>query len=382
MKNGRCFPLIGLAAVMAGCNPAPPTTPTSNAPSSTAVVKQQDLTGYRFFDGKLVIPSSAQASAYSPYDTPIVSVMTSNGKYVERGEPIVKLTIPGADQATIQAKANATVANSTLSDQKNLASGPVTAAQQALKDAQAAEKAAQDTVAAGGTADVPGATQARMDAEAALRQAQLQMQQNLEPAKQLAASSDAQLQEVKADAAQGIVRAPISGTVVSLAAKPGMNAKSKQELATLIDFSATRVQATVPPELKGVILKGSRVIIAMSGPSAEPLDGRVLSVRVTPPAAGEQSSGYLAEIRFTNPQSMAQPSTQVSRVGIKTGHVKNVLVVPVAAVFTKDGASMVNLQKGSEWIPAKVSTGLSDGNLIEIKSGVAQGDVVQIRAAQ
>ena len=367
---------------MAGCNPAPPTTPTSNAPSSTAVVKQQDLTGYRFFDGKLVIPSSAQASAYSPYDTPIVSVMTSNGKYVERGEPIVKLTIPGADQATIQAKANATVANSTLSDQKNLASGPVTAAQQALKDAQAAEKAAQDTVAAGGTADVPGATQARMDAEAALRQAQLQMQQNLEPAKQLAASSDAQLQEVKADAAQGIVRAPISGTVVSLAAKPGMNAKSKQELATLIDFSATRVQATVPPELKGVILKGSRVIIAMSGPSAEPLDGRVLSVRVTPPAAGEQSSGYLAEIRFTNPQSMAQPSTQVSRVGIKTGHVKNVLVVPVAAVFTKDGASMVNLQKGSEWIPAKVSTGLSDGNLIEIKSGVAQGDVVQIRAAQ
>ena len=221
-----------------------------------------------------------------------------------------------------------------------------------------------------------------MDAEAALRQAQLQMQQNLEPAKQLAASSDAQLQEVKADAAQGIVRAPISGTVVSLAAKPGMNAKSKQELATLIDFSATRVQATVPPELKGVILKGSRVIIAMSGPSAEPLDGRVLSVRVTPPAAGEQSSGYLAEIRFTNPQSMAQPSTQVSRVGIKTGHVKNVLVVPVAAVFTKDGASMVNLQKGSEWIPAKVSTGLSDGNLIEIKSGVAQGDVVQIRAAQ
>ncbi len=241
--------MIGLVVVAIGCNPTATTT--------TAVAKRQDLTGYSYFNGTLVIPSAAQATAYSPYDTPVVSVMTSTGKYVERGDPIVKLTIPGADQATTQARADSTVANAALSDQKNLVSGPVKTAQQALKDAQDAEKTAQATVAAGGTADVEAATQTRIDAEAALRQAQQQMQQNLEPAKQNAAKSAAELQADKADAAQGLVRAPISGTITSLNAQPGMEAKSKQALATVTNSGAARVQATIPPELKSVVVKDS-----------------------------------------------------------------------------------------------------------------------------
>jgi len=382
MRYWRGFPLIGLVALMAGCNPATsgaPTSDTSPMPTS-AVAKRQDLTGYTFFNGKLIIPSAAQATAYSPYDTPVISVMTTTGKYVARGEPIVKLTIPGADQAANQANANATVANAALSDQKNLASGPVKAAQQALQDAQTAEKAAQDTVANGGTADVAAATQARIDAQTALQQAQQQMQQTLEPAKQVATASAAQVQEAKADAAQGIVRSPISGTIVALEAQPGMDAKARQELATVIDFSAVRIQANVPPELKGVVVRGTHVIVSMSGPSSEPLDGRVLSVKVTPPASGETSSGYLAEIRFTNPQSMARPSTSVQRVGIKTGEVKGALVVPVGAVTSQGGQSTVKVQKGSDWVSTNVVTGISDGNLIEIKSGLTEGDVVQVTA--
>ncbi len=75
---------------------------------------------------------------------------------------------------------------------------------------------------------------------------------------------------------------------------------------------------------------------------------------------------------------MAQPSTSVRRVGIKTGEVKNVVVVPVSAVVTQDGKSTVKVQKGSDWVATSVETGLSDGNLIEIKSGLSEGDVVQV----
>ena len=377
--------LIGTIGLLAGCNPtasnAPTVASTSSSTPTTAVAKRQDITGYKFFDGTLVIPSIAQATAFSPYDTPVLTVMTSPGKYVDRGDPIVKLTIPGADQATNQAKTNSTLANDALSDQKSLNSGPVKAAQQALKNAQDAEKAAQDAVAAGGTADVEAATQTRTDAEATLRTAQQQLQQSLEPAKQTAAASAAQLQQTKLDAAQGIVRAPISGTIVTLAAQPGMDAKSGGPLATIVNFNSVRIQAVIPPDLKGIIVRGSRVIVAMAGLSSEPVDGRVLSVKVAPPAAGEQSQGYLAEIEFTNPRSMVQPSTTVRRVGIKTGAGKNVLVIPVAAVVSQGGTSMVKVQKGSDWISKSVETGLSDGNLVEIKTGLAEGDVVQVTAS-
>jgi len=384
MTNWRYVSLIGLATLLAGCKPTASVSTAADAspaPTTTAVAKRQNLTGYRFFAGTLVIPSAAQAIAYSPYDTPIVSVLATNGKYVERGEPIVMLTIPGADQATSQAKMNSTVANAALSDQKNLASAPVKAAQQALKDAQDAEKAAQDTVASGGTADVAAATQTRIDAQTALAQAQQQMQQTLEPAKQVATASAAQLEAAKADAAQGIVRAPISGTIVALNAKPGMEATSKQEMAMVIDFSAARVQAMLPPDLRGVITKGSKVIVAMEGPSLEPVDGRVLSVKVTPPATGDQGQGYLADIRLTNPRSMAQPSRTVRRVGIKIGEVKNVVVVPVGAVVSQGSSSTARVQKGSDWVSTPVVTGLSDGTLIEIKSGLSEGDVVQVTPA-
>ncbi|MEQ1934068.1 MAG: hypothetical protein ABL962_09335, partial [Fimbriimonadaceae bacterium] len=94
----KTIPFIAIALLVSGCNFAasinPPATP---AKVTTDTVKRQDLTGYNFFDGKLVIPDSAQGIAFSPYDTPIVSVSTGLGKKVDRGQQIVKLEIPGAD---------------------------------------------------------------------------------------------------------------------------------------------------------------------------------------------------------------------------------------------------------------------------------------------
>lgn len=374
------FPLILLAVILAGCNPPPAATPGGGeVPAvTTDVVKKQDLTGYSFFDGKLVIPDFAQATAYSPYDTPVVSTMTGLGKYVERGEPIVKLTIPGADAAVAAAKADASMAQSDYSAQKGETSAPVRAAKQALADAKAAEKAARDTVAGGGQADVEAATQVRVDAEAALATAIADQRTSLQPSKEMAAQAEAAAQIVKADAAKGIVRAPISGTVVSMEAQPGLMAKSKQTLATIVNYEAARVQGFVPAELKDLVIKGSHVIIAMNGASSDPLDGTVVDVTVAPPAAGQTAPGYLAVIEFVNPRSIVQPAISVKRVGVKTGTAKDALVVPVGAITTKDGKSTVSVKSGETWVETPVEVGISDGALVEIKSGLTEGAVVRV----
>jgi len=379
----RLAPILALAMVAAGCNQAATSsqTDTSSAASriaTTATVTRQDLVGYSFFDGKLVIPTSAQASAFSPYDTPVVSVSTSLGKHVERGEPIVKLQIPGADEAASAAKANAISAKSNLSDVKSVASGPVKAASQALDDARAAEKAAIDSSNTGGTADVAAATKARIDAEAALQDAQQKMKEAVQPAQDSAALSSVQLQAVKEDAAKGIVRAPISGTIVSIEAKPGMAAQAKQSLATIINYDAARVQGMVPAELKDVVIKNSRVIISMSGQNSAPIDGKVIDVTVMPPVSGQTTPGYLAVIELLNTRSLALPITSVQRVGAKTGKVKQALVVPVGALSVNKGKSIVKVQNGTDWVETPVETGLTDGAMVEIKSGLTEGSVVQV----
>jgi biotin carboxyl carrier protein len=379
--NKRQFPLIAVALFVSGCAGPLAVSGKGGQGSSqftTDVVKRQNLTGYSFFDGKLVIPKSAQAGAFSPYSTSVVSVMSGTGKYVRRGQPIVKLTIPGADEAAAAAKAGVSSAQADYSTQKGDSSDPVREARQTLADAQVAEKAARDTVAGGGQADVDGATQDRVDAQAALRLAQHDLRTTLQPDKDAVRLASASLKDARADAAKGIVRAPITATVVSFQAEPGMTANSSQTLATIVNFGAARVQGLVPAELKDVVVKHSHVIVAMNGPSSEPLDGTVLDIRVMPPTEGQDGPGYLAVIQFLSPRSIGQGGFSVRRIGVKTGMVKDALVVPIGAIVTKDGKTSVSVKNGDNWVATQVEIGISDGARVEIKSGLTEGAVIRV----
>jgi HlyD family secretion protein len=377
----KLIPYLALPLITLGCVPAPPVQAIVGqepAEFTTDVVKRQDLTGYSYFDGKLVIGESAQATAFSPYDRAVEAVMTGAGKYVERGDPIVKLNVPGSEAATTSARAGVSSAQADYSTQKGDSSDFVRQAQRDLAVAHAVEKAARDTVANGGQADIEGATKFRKEAEFVLRQAQIELGHTLQPAKDAVGRANATLRDANADAARGIVRAPITGTVVTFEAQPGMMAKSKQTLATIVNFEVARVQGLVPPELKDLVAKNSQVIISMSGASSNPLDGSVIDVTVVPPNNGQEGPGYLAEIKFLKPRSIAQPSVSVKRIGVKTSMVKNALVIPVGAVNTNGDKTTVSVQSGGKWIETAVVTGVSDGALVEIKSGVEVGAVVRV----
>lgn len=371
-----------LCGVVAGCQQGVSSSDDKTASGAsapvTASVKRQDLVGYAFFDGKLVIPTSARAEAYSPYATPVVSISTDVGRYVARGEPLVKLAIPGADAAEQRARASTRTAKATYSEETDFDSEPVKEAEQALAVAKADEKSAEDAVSAGGKADVARAKRAREDAEAALLKAKQKLKEAVAPEHEEIASSSAQLFAAKADEAKGIVRAPISGTVVAVNAKQGSDAHARQSLVSLINYYAARVQGAVPPALKGFIVQDAHVMITMDGPSAEPVEGKVLGVTAASSAHGESAPGYVATIEFLYPARLVQPVTRVKRIGVKTGEAKQVLVVPVGSVLKKDGLSHVNVLKGSKWLSTPVETGISDGTLVEIRSGLSEGDTVQV----
>lgn len=369
-----------LALVIVGCYSAPTANQGSQpaATESTDVVKQQDLVGYSFFDGKLVIPPDAQGTAFSPYDAPVLSVTSSIGKYVDRGDQLVKLTIPGADAATNSAKAVVNSQEAELNAQQSENSGPVIEAKRALAEARAAEVAARNTVANGGEADIEGATQIRQSAEADLQKAQAELRAVVQPTKDAINRASASLDTAKADAAKGIVRAPLSGVITTFDAKPGMVATAKQALVTITNFEKVKVQGMVPAELKDLVTKGTRVIISMNGVNSDPIDGVVLDVSIAAPQEGQTSAGYVAVIELLKPRSIVQTSLSVRRIGVKAGTAKDVLVVPVGAVSTKDGKSVVSVKNGDAWTETPVTLGITDGALVEIKSGLNVGAVVRV----
>ncbi len=345
---------------------------------TTDVVKRQNLIGYSFFDGKMVIPATAIATAYSPYDAPVAEVLTQLGKRVQRGAPIVKLTIQGADEAAKAAKADLSASRTSYIAQKGDTAQPVQDAQNALKAARANELETRNAIASGGEGDMAYATSMRVDAETALAAAKQIQRQALAPTKNAMDSASSLLADAHQDAKKGIVRAPISGTVTSLDAKPGLAATAKQSLAVIVNFSQVNIQGLVPAELKDLVKKHSPVIIAMTGKSSDPIDGTVTDIDVVPPSAGQTGNGYMALIMMKNPGALIQPNNLVRRIGVRSGSANGVLTVPQLAIHQTNGKATVTLKSGDAWIETPITTGISDGALTEVKSGLKEGSEVRI----
>jgi len=372
--------MICACAALASCNG--PNTNGANQTAtvqstSTATASRKNLVGYTFFSGNLVMPPTAIANVFSPYDTSVDSVPAGVGKHVGRGETLVKLEIPGASAATAEVKQQLRDERAQAISDRGDNSGPVQQAREVLKQAQQAQKQAQDTVNSGGQADVDGAAQGVQQAQADLDQAKQKLGQTLAPDQQQVQLTADQLAEVRAEARKGFVRSPLSGTVVSVIAKPGMDAHADQTLATVIDYDRVKVDAQIPAAQRDSVSRGTRVNVMLAG-TAEPIVGRVERVTVIPPEGGKPSPGYQAEISFLDPEKIAPPIAGVKGVGVKGQEVQHALVIPAAAVFRQNGASVVYVQQGTKWVATPVQTGVTDGALVEIKSGISDGAVVKV----
>lgn len=369
--------LTGLAILLAiGCKSGPYSSSPTEVSSAKAV--RQDLVGYAFFEGKVVTPPGAQAVVASPYDIALGEVLVSQGKRIGRGTTIATMQLPDLKASVDQGGLRLKAAQSSYAAAKALNEAPVREAERALVEARMAEKQARDDVQAGGSSDLVAATEVRKMAEAAGQAAKAAMNALVLLEKQDVDMAMEYLKDARAGARIANIRTPISGTVVTLDAKPGLVVKAQQTLATIIDLAAIRIQGVVHPDQKDLVKRGDEVLIALEGANSDPFNGVVKEVSILPPSEGQASQGYLAVIDFNNEKGWVLPGTMIKRLGVKTGMVKDVLVVPAGAVTSKDGKSTVLVQKGAEWIATEVTIGLTDGAVVEIKSGLNEGDVVKV----
>ena len=97
-----------------------------------------------------------------------------------------------------------------------------------------------------------------------------------------------------------------------------------------------------------------------------------------PAAAAPAFTPHTMLVRLRNPKGELRPGMQI-RGAIPTGTAKNVLAVPVDALDVDNAAKpLVTVRRGNKWQQVSVETGLSNGAYTEVRSGLQEGDVVQL----
>lgn len=184
------------------------------------------------------------------------------------------------------------------------------------------------------------------------------------------------------------IDAPISGTIVDKKVKAGdklsANDAAMQNLCTIYDMSYLELKLNVD-ELKIRSLKvGQEVEITADAVPGETYKGTISSILVAGTTANGSTS-YPVTVRIDEMGDLL-PGMNAS-AKITTASVKDVLALPNAALVrgsyvlvTKDSPSAANAEASMTapdgYAYVKVTTGISDDDYIEVKSGLQEGDTI------
>jgi len=382
--------LIVLAAA-AGCNQNGQVNAANNSPQpQPATVTRRDIVGQIPLGGEIVVPPSAKADVLPPFRTTVEKVDKAVGDNVSRGDVLVQLSLPSAEQYHAQTKAALQQAETDYANAKNQYQAAVTAAQKQLDAARATANAAQQnstttfspngsvttTTNPNAPATPTGASADLSSAQSALQQAQTDYAANMLPYKQRLDEARANNAQARASEKQGYVRSPITGTIITLNAQAGkeVGQDAKQPIATVVDLSAIQVQAPMDANQASFVKKDMDVNLTFDELPGKTYTGRIAQITTNP-----TTKQYVAVIQFKNRDAQVKPGMH-PHAGILTGQkAENALAVPAAAVDrSSDGKWTVQVQRNGKWETVSVEVGVTDGQFTQIKSGVNEGETVKV----
>ena len=188
-------------------------------------------------------------------------------------------------------------------------------------------------------------------------------------AKAQLSSTQARLDELKINLANTVLVAPMDGVVSKRNLDPGAFAGGNTVVLSLVDISTVRLIANlVERDFKRVEL-GEQATVEVDAFPGEQFVGRVSRVA---PVFDPATRTATMEIQIPNPGFRLKPG-MYARVRLTADRKPNALAVPRNAVVDIAGKRGVYLADGDVARFQAVETGLSDGDYIEVTSGLDEG---------
>jgi HlyD family secretion protein len=191
-------------------------------------------------------------------------------------------------------------------------------------------------------------------------------------------TANGQYQAATAQLAYTQIRSPIAGVVAERAVYPGDIAPAGTPLLIVMDTSKVVVRLHIPQSQSAQLKLGDAATLQVPGF----IRSFPAKVTVISPALDPNSTTIEIWIEADNPKGELKPGTSV-QVSIVAQTVPNALVVPDHAILTaSDGATTVMIV-GSDGraYSRPVKTGIQQGPLIQILSGLTAGEQVIVNGA-
>ncbi|MCM3144461.1 efflux RND transporter periplasmic adaptor subunit [Brevibacillus sp. MER 51] len=355
-------------------------------PVQVATVAQGMVTSEAGLTAKLAPSEEVQMSPKT--GGKIASLPVKLGQAVTKGQLLFTLdtnelsnSVREQEAALRVAKANLTQAGSTSNQSLVEAQNDLTEAERALADAKLNQQRNQKLLAEGAIA-----TEKMEEANTTLTKAQISYdnaKQKLQSAKQKtgvqvsAASvteSEVRLQNAREQLANAKVVSPIDGFVASVTGAVGQMA-GQQPIVTVVKTNPLVVKANLS-EADVTKVKVGAVVKVNVQSTGKTIDANVTAIS---PVMDSQLKAYPVEITIPNASNELKSDMVVNVTFPQSSGGAKSLVIPRKAVFEREGRQYVFKLEGEAAKQVEVSTGNSTSELIEVVSGLANGDKVVVK---
>ncbi len=162
----------------------------------------------------------------------------------------------------------------------------------------------------------------------------------------------------------------------------GATLKLGQPIITIPDMSRLGVDVDIHESHIKKIELGQRAVITADAEADKVLDGRVSKVAVLPDSNASRYNPslkvYPSTVEIQGTHDFLKPG-MTAKVKIIVDELKDVLYIPVQAVFVEKDQQFVFLRDGGEYKRQLVQVGNYNDEFIEIVEGLGEGDSVALR---
>jgi RND family efflux transporter MFP subunit len=194
----------------------------------------------------------------------------------------------------------------------------------------------------------------------------------VEVARTNVANAQSQLALAKKNLSYAVVPAPIDGYVIERTADLGEYVSPQQKVVTIVRTNPLRIRIDVPEQAIPEVKVGQSVSITTSAWPDKNFAGRIARIA---PNVTATSRTFTVEAEIENSNGSLKPG-QFATVRILQERPEPAVLVPARAVVTEAGVSRLFVIKNGHAEQRLVQTGTKEGDLVEIKNGVAADEQV------
>jgi RND family efflux transporter MFP subunit len=166
--------------------------------------------------------------------------------------------------------------------------------------------------------------------------------------------------------------------------REGATVRSEQSVFHIPDMTKMQVTANVHESVINKVKEGQHAVVRVDAYPDQVFDGTVETVsQLASSAYFSEAKAYQIVVRIDHiPENIRLKPGMTSEVEILVGTYENILALPTNAITEHFQTSYAYVQSGSKFERRVVETGRTTQSFVEVKSGIAAGDVVALDARQ